>query len=151
MSEPQLDVLTAPVTIEFPFSRTVSRIQGAFLTGLREQKVLGIKRPNGEVLCPPAEYDPETSEALHEMVEVAQTGTVQTWSWCPSPDPNTPVDGPHAWALVQLDGTGNGFLHAVDCGGSPDAMSTGMRVKVRWADEREGAITDIACFEPEEG
>jgi uncharacterized OB-fold protein len=28
-------------------------------------------------------------------------------------------------------------------------MSTGMRVKVRWADEREGSINDIACFEPE--
>ena len=42
------------------------------------------------------------------------------------------------------------MLHAVDAG-SPDAMRTGMRVQVRWADEREGAITDIACFEPVEG
>src|SRR6185503_11851240 len=31
---------------------------------------------------------------------------------------------------------------------SPDEVSTGMRVQVRWADERVGAITDIACFEP---
>ena len=30
-------------------------------------------------------------------------------------------------------------------------MSTGMRVRVRWADERVGAITDIACFEPVTG
>jgi len=27
-------------------------------------------------------------------------------------------------------------------------METGMRVRVRWADETVGAITDIACFEP---
>jgi uncharacterized OB-fold protein len=27
-------------------------------------------------------------------------------------------------------------------------VSTGMRVRARWADERVGAITDIACFEP---
>jgi hypothetical protein len=29
-------------------------------------------------------------------------------------------------------------------------MSTGMRVRLQWADDREGAITDIACFVPEE-
>jgi uncharacterized OB-fold protein len=28
-------------------------------------------------------------------------------------------------------------------------MRTGMRVRARWRDETEGAITDIACFEPE--
>jgi hypothetical protein len=26
-----------------------------------------------------------------------------------------------------------------------------MPVRIRWADEREGAITDIACFEPVAG
>ena len=39
------------------------------------------------------------------------------------------------------------MLHAVDAG-SPEAMATGMRVKVRWRAEREGNITDIECFEP---
>ena len=39
------------------------------------------------------------------------------------------------------------FLHALDVA-SPDEVSTGMRVQVRWAEERVGAITDIACFEP---
>jgi hypothetical protein len=29
-------------------------------------------------------------------------------------------------------------------------MATGMRVRIRWADEREGLITDIACFAPED-
>ena len=42
------------------------------------------------------------------------------------------------------------MLHAVDAG-SPEAMSTGMRVKVRWRAEREGNITDIECFEPPDG
>ena len=41
------------------------------------------------------------------------------------------------------------MLHVVDAG-SPDAIETGTRVRVRWADEREGAITDIACFDLEE-
>jgi hypothetical protein len=38
------------------------------------------------------------------------------------------------------------MLHALDVS-SPDQVSTGMRVQVRWAEERVGAITDIACFE----
>ena len=48
---------------------------------------------------------------------------------------------------MTLDGADVPFLHALDAA-SPDEVSTGMRVQVRWADERVGAITDIACFEP---
>jgi uncharacterized OB-fold protein len=92
-----------------------------------------------------------TSEDLTELVELAPTGTVTTWSWVPEPRPSQPLDRPFAWALVQLDGADTGILHAVDAG-SPDAVRTGLRVRVRWADERDGSITDIACFEPvEEG
>jgi hypothetical protein len=29
------------------------------------------------------------------------------------------------------------------------SMRTGLRVRVRWADEPSGSILDIACFEPE--
>jgi uncharacterized protein len=43
------------------------------------------------------------------------------------------------------------MLHACDTGADPDAMSTGMRVVPRWADEREGSIHDLACFVPEGG
>ena len=49
--------------------------------------------------------------------------------------------------LVTLDGADTPLLHALDVA-SPDEVSTGMRVQVRWAEERVGAITDIACFEP---
>jgi uncharacterized OB-fold protein len=28
-------------------------------------------------------------------------------------------------------------------------MRTGMRVRARWRNEREGSIRDIECFEPE--
>ena len=36
-------VLTAPMIIEYPFSRTTGPVIGAFLTGLREQVLIGIK------------------------------------------------------------------------------------------------------------
>lgn len=142
------EVLAAPLVLEYPFRRTVGPVQSAFLTGLREQVVLGIRTKDGRVLCPPVEYDPVTSEELDELVELTPTGTVTTWSWEPAPRPQQPFDHPFAWALVQLDGTDTGLLHAVDVA-SPEQMSTGMRVRIRWADERVGAITDIRCFEPD--
>ena len=141
--------LRAQLVIEYPFSRTVGPVQSAFLTGLREGVVLGIKRSDGTVLVPPVEYDPDTAEELNELVEVAETGTVTTWAWEPNPDERQPLDTPFAWALVKLDGADTPMLHVVDAPG-PEAIRTGSRVRIRWADEREGAITDIACFELEE-
>ena len=118
-------------------------------SGVREGLVLGVRGADGRVICPPVEYDPVTSDELTELVELPARGTVTTWSWEPEPRPGQPLDHPFAWALVRMDGADTGLLHAVDAG-SADAMRTGMTVRVRWRDEREGAITDIACFEPVE-
>ncbi len=147
---PDAEILSAPLVLEHPFSRTVGPVQSAFLTGLREGLVLGIRTSDGRVLCPPVEYDPVTSDELTDLVELGEAGTVTTWSWEPSPRPNQPLDRPFAWALVRPDGADTGLLHAVDAG-SPDRIATGSRVRIRWAAERAGAITDIACFEPAGG
>ena len=141
-------VLTAPMTIEYPFSRTTGPVIGAFLTGLREQSLVGIKGTDGRVLIPPTEYDPTTGDELSELVVVGPGGVVDTWAWVRDPMPKHPLDRPFAWALVRPDGADVGFLQAVDAG-SIDAMSTGMRVRPRWAEEREGTIHDLECWEPE--
>jgi uncharacterized OB-fold protein len=147
-STPADEVLSAPLIIEYPFSRTIGPAQSAFFTGLREGLVLGIRRSDGSVLVPPVEYDPDTAEELSELVEVGQAGEVTTWCWVNEPRRYQPLDHPFAWALIRLDGADTPMLHAVDAG-DETAMETGMRVRIRWSDEREGAITDIACFEPE--
>ncbi|MBW5483651.1 Zn-ribbon domain-containing OB-fold protein [Streptomyces bambusae] len=147
---PPPEVLRAPLVVEFPFTRSLGPVQSAFLTGLRQQVVLGVKTSDGRVMVPPAEYDPVTAEEIRELVEVAPTGTVTTWAWNDHPRPRQPLATPFAWVLVRLDGADTALLHALDAPG-PDAVSTGMRVRVRWAGERSGAITDIACFEPYDG
>ncbi|MEU8523987.1 MULTISPECIES: Zn-ribbon domain-containing OB-fold protein [Streptomyces] len=139
--------LRAPLVVEFPFTRSLGPVQAAFLTGLRERTVLGVRTEGGQVLVPPVEYDPETAAELRELVEVDATGTVTTWAWNPDPRPGQPLDTPFAWVLVRLDGADTALLHALDAPG-PEHVRTGMRVRVRWAAERTGAITDIACFEP---
>lgn len=45
-------ILTAPLTVEFPFTRSVGPVQSAFLTGLREQVLLGVRTGDGRVLVP---------------------------------------------------------------------------------------------------
>ncbi|MFD7716016.1 Zn-ribbon domain-containing OB-fold protein [Streptomyces sp. NPDC059814] len=144
------EVLSAPLVVEFPFTRSLGPVQSAFLTGLRERTVLGVRTGDGKVLVPPVEYDPVTAEEIHDLVEVAATGTVTTWAWNPRPRRDQPLDTPFAWVLVRLDGADTALLHVLDAPG-PDAVRTGMRVRVRWAATRTGAITDIACFEPYAG
>ncbi|MFI9776864.1 Zn-ribbon domain-containing OB-fold protein [Streptomyces sp. NPDC051956] len=144
------EVLKAPLVVEFPFTRSLGPVQSAFLTGLRERIVLGVQTTDGKVMVPPVEYDPVTADELRDLVEVESTGTVTTWAWNPEPRRGQPLGTPFAWVLVRLDGADTALLHALDAPG-PDAVTTGMRVRVRWAAERTGAITDIACFEPYEG
>ncbi|WP_369381697.1 Zn-ribbon domain-containing OB-fold protein [Streptomyces sp. cg36] len=144
------EILSAPLVVEFPFTRSLGPVQSAFLTGLRERTVLGVRTTDGRTLVPPVEYDPVTADELRDLVQVDPTGTVTTWAWNPSPRRGQPLDRPFAWVLVRLDGADTALLHALDAP-DPEAVRTGMRVRVRWAAERTGAITDIACFEPYEG
>lgn len=141
-------MLSAPLVIEFPFSRTTGPVIGAFLTGLREQVLLGIKGSRGQVIVPPVEYDPDTAEELTELVEIGPGGVVDLWAWVRQPMPKHPLQHPFAWALVRPDGADVGFLQPVDAG-SVDAMANGMRVRPRWAAQREGTIHDLECWEPE--
>ena len=138
--------LSAPVTVAFDYTRSTGPVLGRFLTGLRDGTVVGARTSDGQVVVPPPEFAPVTPDPVTEFVEVAPTGTVTSWTWVPDPVKGQPFDRPFAFALVTLDGADVPLLHALDVA-SPDQVSTGMRVQVRWAEERVGAITDIACFE----
>ena len=140
------EVLSAPLVIEYPFLRTTGPVIGAFLTGLREQRVLAIRDTAGRVVCPPVEYDPESGAPLTEMVEVGTEGEITSWSWVSAIRDGQPLQKPHALAMIKLDGADTSVLHVVDAA-APGDVTTGARVRIRWADEPEGLITDIACFE----
>jgi len=142
--------VSAPTfTLEFPYKRSLGPVVGAFLTGLRDRRILGIRTGAGRVLVPPLEYDPETGEANLDWVPVADVGVVRGFTWVEQPGPKQPLSRPFAWALVQLDGADTPLLHALDTG-ARERVTLGMRVRARWADETRGHITDIACFEPED-
>jgi uncharacterized OB-fold protein len=139
--------VAASFTLEFPYRRSLGPVVGAFFTGLRDKKVLGTRTRDGRVLCPPLEYDPDSGESVAMgFVEVASSGEVQEWAWVPEPMRKHPLSTPFAWVLVKLDGADTSLLHAMDA--PRGTLAKGMRVQIRWRDERQGHITDIECFEP---
>ena len=139
--------LHAQMHVEFAYTRSLGPVLSRFMSGLAAGQIVGGVLSDGRVAVPPPEFDPATSAAITEFRDVADTGEVLTWTWMNEPLPGQPLAEPFAWALVKLDGADIPMLHAV-AAESADAMSTGMRVRARWAAERTGAITDLV-FEPE--
>ena len=137
--------------MDFDYTRSLGPVLGAFMTALRERRILGIRGSDGRVHAPPVEYDPLTAQPLTELVEVGGvggTGTVVSWSWMPAPLEAQPLSHPFAWALIRLDGADTAMLHAVDA--PIDQLRTGLRVQARWVAQPIGSIRDIECFEPAE-
>jgi hypothetical protein len=139
--------LSAPHVLEYAYTRSLGPTLARFFDGLRARKIVGARTATGKILVPPTPHDPETGDDVAGLVDLPGTGVVTTWAWVSKPRPNHPLDRPFAWALIRIDGADTAMLHAVDAG-DESRMSTGMRVKARWADEPSGSIRDLACFEP---
>jgi uncharacterized OB-fold protein len=141
-------VRTSTTTLEFPYSRTLGPIIGAFAAGLREGRLLASRTRTGRVLMPPLEHDPETGDPVEsDLVEVGPGGVVESWTWVTTPTRRQARERPFAFALIKPDGADTALVHIVDVDG-PHAMSTGMRVTPRWRHERTGRIDDIDAWEP---
>ena len=56
------EALHASHRLEYPYSRSVGPVIGAFLTGLRDGRLLGVQGSGGSVIVPPTEYDPTTGD-----------------------------------------------------------------------------------------
>ena len=140
--------LSAPVTVAFDYTRSTGPVLGRFLTGLRDGVVVGGRTSDGEVVVPPPEFDPVTHEPTTDFVEVAadRHGHLVDLG-AASRSQGQPLRPAVRLRAGHPRRRRRAVLHALDVA-SPDEVSTGMRVQVRWAEERVGAITDIACFEP---
>jgi hypothetical protein len=142
-------IYTADHVLEYPYVRSVGPVIGAFLSALRDGKVVGTRGSGGRVIVPPTEYDPETGEETSEIIEVGPEGTVTAWSWVARPRRKHPLQSPFAWVLVRFDGADTAFLHVLPAAG-PGDVSTGMRVRPEFAPEadRVGHVKDISHFVP---
>lgn len=144
-----MSLLSTPFRLGYAYERTTGPVLGRFFAELRECRIVGARCADGSVIVPPAEADPRTGLATGECVEVGPSGVITTWTWVESPREGQPLDRPFAWALIKLDGADSGLLHAVDA--AEARLATGLRVRPRWREERTGSISDILCFEPDDG
>lgn len=149
------EVLSAPLEISFDYTRSLGPTLSVFMTSLRDGRIVGVRGADGRVYVPPPEFDPYTGERLPRaddggveggFVDVADTGSVVTWSWMPDPLEGQPLAHPFAFVLIRLDGADTAILHAVDAG-DPTNIRAGSRVRARWRTERVGHIRDIECFD----
>ena len=147
-----VEIYTSPHVLEYPYARSTGPVIGAFLTGLRDGKFIGITGHGGRVIVPPTEYDPETGEETSGVVDVGPAGVIETWSWVGSPRDDAPLPTPFAWALIRLDGADTALLHVIDAP-SIDAVASGKRVVAEFLapEARQGCMQDIRCFVLEEG
>jgi len=130
-----------------------------FLDGLKAGKILGVRcNVCGRTVTPPRAFCELDFKPMDEWVELADTGTINTFSICYITWDMKPLRKPQIPAVVEIDGTVPrvGFLHLIGgvSGTSIAAVrrqvQVGMPVRAVWKprDRRQGAITDIISFEP---
>lgn len=144
------DTLEQSFELGFTYTRSTGPVIGRFLGALRERRILGARGSDGRVLVPPPEFDPVTAEALEELVEVGTEGELISWCWVSEPRASHPLREPFAWLMVRLDGADVAMIHCLRAPGI-DAVKSGARVRACWAEEPQGRITDLCCFELVEG
>ena len=147
------DATAEPVTrfkapTQLDYVVTAGQITQQFLEGILERKLVGRRCPACErVYIPPRGSCPTCAEACPEAVELAQVGTVTTFSVIRIPFEGQMLTPPYACAHVVLDGADVPLLHIVgDC--DPDDVRIGMRVRAVWADELQPTLASVRYFQP---
>jgi uncharacterized OB-fold protein len=121
---------------------------GRYLDGLREGRILGREcRACGRVLVPPRMFCERCFRPTDRWVDVAPTGTVNTYSICYVTWDMRPLTVPELPAVIEL-GDG-GVLHKLG-GIEPEDVHIGMPVEAVWKPpgERRGSILDIVHWKP---
>ena len=132
---------------------------GRFLEGLREGTILGVRCLRCDrTVTPPRAFCEWCFQPMDEWVELADTGTINTFSICYVTWDMTPLEVPQIPAVIDIDGTSprGGFLHLIGglraktVDGIRRKIAVDRRVRAVWrpAAERIGAITDIRYFTP---
>ena len=137
-------------TIQVPYRRSLGPVFGAFMNGLTQRRITGVRCGNG-CSSRPSSGTPRRAQALdHELVEVGPVGTVTSWTWVAEPTEQHPLDRPFAFALIRLDGASTPLLHAVDAGspGGPGPTAAGGAAV---AGQRLGRIDDIDVLRARRG
>jgi uncharacterized OB-fold protein len=122
-------------SIELPYKLTTGRAAATFLAELANHKIVGSRCPKcNDVAVPAQDFCAACGETQEDFVEAPGTGTLNGFTQTEA----------GVLGLIRLDGTDLDFVHKIDA--DLTDLEIGQRVAVRWADEAEGTILDIAGF-----
>jgi len=142
--------LIYPSRIRLPYTWHVGKVGSRFYQEIKDNcRICGIKCPRCEwVFVPPRETCPRCYCAMHEWVEVGNTGTLLTYTITRYAVPGIqPQDPPFATGIVRLDGASTGMVHLLGDIDLSD-ISVGLRVKAIFREVRQGNYLDIKYFKP---
>ncbi len=135
--------------INVPYSWWAGDTASKFLTTIRdEQKIMGTKCDKCQrVFIPPRKVCPTCFKSNKEWVSISDEGTVQAFTVARRQLAALPQKVPVCFALIKLEGADTALLHYIS-EVDPADIKIGMRVKARFAEERQGTIKDIDYFMP---
>lgn len=137
------DEMTFSQRIRLPYRYTAGTAQRAALRGFADATLRGSRCDNCDIVLAPARpFCPRCSGATGETVDLSDTGVLEGWT--------TRVrDGrSETFGMIRLDGADTAMLHRVEAG---EELAHGLRLRARWSETRQGEITDLEAFEPEQG
>ncbi len=135
-------------------------IESLYTVGIAGEKFFRSIKDRGVILgsacpvcnltyVPPTMYCERCFTKLEEWVEVANSGTVYTFTVLARSLDNEPLDEPQILALIKMEGVHGGLVHRLGQV-KPQEVEIGMSVEAvfRPKKEREGSILDIEYFKP---
>jgi len=139
-------VVTETVSLRYDYA--LGEVAGTFMQGLRERRIMATRcSKSGLTYLPPRAYCERSFEKCDSWVEAGHEGTIETSTIVVREGKRKP---PVAIAFVRLDGVdsaiGN-YVDDIDLSDLDEAMkhiAPGKRVRVQFASEREGRITDFS-------
>jgi len=124
--------------LRLDYHASSGRHMAAYLRAMKEKRILGERCPaTGQVFVPPRGVTPTSGMPTTELVELADTGYVESFCITRVPIPGRDdLELPYVSAWVVLDGASVGFLGLV-AGIPPDDVRLGLRVRAVWRPDDE--------------
>ena len=137
--------------IRLSYTYTPGRALSRYLRAMADKRILGERcGVTGQVLVPPRGVSPLAGTATSEVVELADTGYVESFNITRVPIERRPdLKPPYCSAWIVLDGASVGFLGLViDI--APEDVRIGMRVRAVWKpdDELETSAANVLGWAP---
>lgn len=141
-------MIVTPVRCDYDY--TPGQATQKFLRAMEQGKIVGQACDRcGKVYVPPRGACARCGRPTSKEVELADTGTIVSYSIVRVPSENIQVDLPYVAASVLLDGADISFTALLqEC--PYDEVRIGMRVQAVWRPKEEWttSMTNIAYFKP---